>query len=283
VKPLLILMMLVCASALLLGPLPGWKKPARDGGGAQRMFCTEPEPHPETLLPQRAPEHPALPADRRPVLPRWRKEASESAAGTEMVRLVRELSALLSAGRAGSQLGADAIRARAGPRPPATGISAAVGDVRGFILLQLQGAHRAAEMGLSPSTAIRKRCAAARFPAARRSELRVWSGLAACLDVAETCGAPLADVLLHYAVQLEANLDAAAMRDTALAGPRVTVRLLTWLPVLGLGLGMLMGVDPLFILLEGPVGWAALLSGTALMIAAHYWSRGLLAAASAEH
>ena len=87
------------------------------------------------------------------------------------------------------------------------------------------------------------------------SERRVWFQLAACFDVAEATGCPLADVLTRFAAQLEAEDDADAARQTALAGPRATVRLLTWLPFLGLGLGLLLGVDPVEVLLETPGAW----------------------------
>ena len=73
---------------------------------------------------------------------------------------------------------------------------------------------------------------------------RVWGELAACFDTAEASGCPLADVLARFAAHLEAEDDAEAARQTALAGPRATVRLLTWLPLSGLGLGLLLGVDP---------------------------------------
>ena len=92
-------------------------------------------------------------------------------------------------------------------------------------------------------------------------ERRVWGQLAACFDIAEASGCPLADVLTRFAAQLEAEDDAEAARQTALAGPRATVRLLGWLPLLGLGLGMLLGVDPVRILLGTPYGTAALATG----------------------
>ena len=111
------------------------------------------------------------------------------------------------------------------------------------------------------------------------SERRVWFQLAACFDVAEATGCPLADVLTRFAAQLEAEDDAEAARQTALAGPRATVRLLTWLPFLGLGLGLLLGVDPVEVLLGTPWGVAALAAGLALTAAGRFWSARLVRAA----
>ena len=84
----------------------------------------------------------------------------------------------------------------------------------------------------------------------------------------------------RQAAQLEAEDDAEAARQTALAGPRATVRLLTWLPFLGLGLGLLLGVDPVEILMGNPWGVAALVAGLALTAAGRFWSVRLVRAAA---
>lgn len=91
---------------------------------------------------------------------------------------------------------------------------------------------------------------------------------------------PLADVLTRFAAQLEVESDADAARQTALAGPKATVTLLTWLPLMGLGLGMALGVDPLAMLLGTPLGLAALLGGAALTVAGRLWSARLVATAA---
>ncbi len=156
--------------------------------------------------------------------------------------------------------------------------------------VRMLAAARAAAMRGSPvGAAIRSAGAAAsgrtagttRDSGARAwaSERRVWFQLAACFDVAEATGCPLADVLTRFAAQLEAEDDAEAARQTALAGPRATVRLLTWLPFLGLGLGLLLGVDPVEVLLGTPWGVAALAAGLALTAAGRFWSARLVRAA----
>lgn len=111
-------------------------------------------------------------------------------------------------------------------------------------------------------------------------ERRIWGELAACFVIAEASGCPLADVLARLAAQLEVEDDAEAVRQTALAGPRATVTLLTWLPLLGLGLGAALGVDPLSILLGTPLGMAALGAGVALTIAGRIWSAKLVRSAT---
>jgi len=104
--------------------------------------------------------------------------------------------------------------------------------------------------------------------------------LAACFEVAEASGCPLADVLTRFAAHLESEGDARAARETALAGPKATVRILTWLPFLGLGLGLLLGVDPWTILLGSPWGVAALIAGLALTALGRIWSARLVRGAA---
>lgn len=142
----------------------------------------------------------------------------------------------------------------------------------------LEQAAQSAALGIRPSDALK--VAAARCTAGRQPIMAgLWTDLSACLEVSDHCGAPLATILERYAVQLEARLDGIAARDTALAGPRTTVQLLTWLPLFGLGLGVLMGMNPLAILLGTPLGWAFLSAGVLLMAVGRWWSGQLVAAA----
>lgn len=143
----------------------------------------------------------------------------------------------------------------------------------------LAAARAAALRGAPVSDAIRSAVPLA-FPRAPGREPRVWGQLAACFDIAEASGCPLADVLTRFAAQLEVEDDADAARQTALAGPRATVSLLTWLPLMGLGLGAALGVDPLAILVGTPLGMASLTAGVVLTVAGRIWSARLVRAAA---
>jgi tight adherence protein B len=142
------------------------------------------------------------------------------------------------------------------------------------------GAVRAAAFRGAPvSDAIRSAVSTAfRHPGG--TEPRIWDQLAACFDIAEASGCPLADVLTRFAAQLEVEDDAEAARQTALAGPRATVSLLTWLPLMGLGLGAALGVDPVAILVGTPLGLAALAAGLVLTVAGRIWSARLVRSAA---
>lgn len=142
----------------------------------------------------------------------------------------------------------------------------------------IASARAAAAGGTPVSEAIRRILDST--PAVRNREARIWSELAACLDIAEASGCPLADVLTRFAAQLEVEDDADAARQTALAGPKATVTLLTWLPLMGLGLGVALGVDPVAVLLGTPLGLAALAAGLVLTAAGRVWSARLVSAAA---
>ena len=146
-------------------------------------------------------------------------------------------------------------------------------------LVMLGAVRAAAFRGAPVSEAIRK-AAQVEYSRADGRELRIWCELAACFDIAEASGCPLAGVLARFAAQLEVEDDAEAARQTALAGPKATVGLLTWLPLMGLGLGIALGVDPLAILIGTPLGLAALAAGVGLTIAGRIWSAHLVGAAA---
>ena len=61
-----------------------------------------------------------------------------------------------------------------------------------------------------------------------------------------------------------------------LAGPRGTVRVLAVLPLVGVGMGMLMGADPIGFLLGGPIGWACLGIAVLLDTAGLLWMRQMV-------
>ncbi|NKX50274.1 hypothetical protein HER39_06765, partial [Arthrobacter deserti] len=144
---------------------------------------------------------------------------------------------------------------------------------------RIRAAGRAAELGLSVADALRRSDSAAPAIGDRRLA-RIWTDLAACWEASGLTGAPLAVLLEDYAEHLQQELDAGAARRTALAGPQATSALLAWLPLLGLGLGMLMGVDPLGMLLGTRAGWAVLAAGAGLLAAGRAWSRTLVARAA---
>lgn len=111
---------------------------------------------------------------------------------------------------------------------------------------------------------------------------RVVMSVAAAWALAEDVGAPLADVLEQLATGLRHEADVDAEVAASLAAPRATARLLAALPLAGVGLGELIGADPVRVLLTTPVGRLSAVAGVALAIVGQLWTRRLVAGALAK-
>ncbi len=215
----------------------------------------------------------------------WSRRAGRDSVGKRgmgLTLVVQQLAALLRGGRTPARLWDElwtVYGVPGGQEQRLQDAARSLGPVlsRGSTTV-LASARAAAATGAPVSEAIRRVLPTA-FPG-RDREAGTWSELAACLDIAEASGCPLADVLTRFAAQLEAAEDADAARQTALAGPKATVRLLTWLPLMGLGLGAALGVDPVATLLGTPLGLAALAGGVVLTMAGRVWSARLVSAAA---
>ncbi|MCW2132320.1 type II secretion system F family protein [Arthrobacter sp. VKM Ac-2550] len=226
---------------------------------------------------------------RRPQ-PRRRSGKSGRDSADELPMFVRQVASLLRSGRTPAQMWADILRVygpdefqpEAGRHSPGASRADRPGEGLPALLVPgMRSAGQAAELGLSVGSALRQANVpvGTRSPAAAMAK-RMWQDMAACWDAAEQTGAPLAVLLENYAGHLQHSLDGAAARRTALAGPRATTTLLTWLPIFGLGLGIAMGADPLGILLGTPAGWAILAVGLGLLAAGRLWSQHLVSRAA---
>lgn len=148
------------------------------------------------------------------------------------------------------------------------------------------------EAGAAPSGAWRHLAASGHAEAAQISERiddgssgaaaiaaqpgTAWKQVAAAWEVAEVVGAPLGSTLRGVAASLR---DAADLRDevrVALAEPASSARLMAWLPLLGLVVGMGLGLDPLGVLFGGGIGSVCLGVGAALLVASHLWTRRIV-------
>ena len=228
--------------------------------------------------------------------PRQRRTAES------LPRVVRQLASLLAAGRSGPVVwGALAqvlmMEHTRRLEPPGAANSSRAASSPGMpddaVLVLVLAVQRATALGIPTATAVRHSCGEAavsvrrlrirsrgKGPHLTLEQYRTWLDVAACFEVCEGSGAPVAAILGRLALSIEADQDAAALRETALAGPRATVRLLSWLPFLGLGLGMAMGVDPLGALLGSLLGWLVLGSGVVLSLIGRLWSAKLIEGAS---
>ena len=97
--------------------------------------------------------------------------------------------------------------------------------------------------------------------------------LAACWRAAADSGAGLAASVERIASSARADEEVHWALEAELSGPRATARTLALLPVLGIGLGMLLGSDPLGWLLGTGLGHLCLVGGIAFSGAGVWWTR----------
>jgi tight adherence protein B len=100
--------------------------------------------------------------------------------------------------------------------------------------------------------------------------------LAVACDVTERAGAPVSDVLERFAGAVRADAAAAAEREAALAGARATAAVLSWLPLGGVTLGLLIGADPIVTLLGTGPGRICLVTGATLWMLGRWWTSVLI-------
>lgn len=109
-------------------------------------------------------------------------------------------------------------------------------------------------------------------PAAEELRSRVLSQVGAAWRVSAVTGAPLADVLERVEQSVRADREQRRRVAAGLAGPRATAVLLAGLPVLGIGLGVGMGADPVHVLTGTSAGQLALLAGVVLDCVGLWWT-----------
>jgi tight adherence protein B len=107
-----------------------------------------------------------------------------------------------------------------------------------------------------------------------RGEPLAWVGLAC--SVSQTCGAPLSEVLDGIAATVRAEVDAQRERESALAGARATATVLSWLPLAGIGLGLLTGENLVQVLVTTTPGRACLAVGVSFWVAGRAWMSWLI-------
>lgn len=95
--------------------------------------------------------------------------------------------------------------------------------------------------------------------------------LARAWRVSAQTGAPLARSLEQVSEALSADQALRMVVAGELAAPRATGKIMAVLPFCGLGLGYLIGGNPLHFLMAGPYGWTCLVLGVALAAAGVLW------------
>ncbi|THG30893.1 type II secretion system F family protein [Naasia lichenicola] len=113
------------------------------------------------------------------------------------------------------------------------------------------------------------------LPRLPSSERAAWSATAAGVAVASQAGAPLSDALRVVSERLASVAETGRETEIALAGPRMTTRLVLALPVLGILGSSLLGFDAWAALIGTPYGRIVGAAGVLLLILGALWSRAL--------
>ena len=115
-----------------------------------------------------------------------------------------------------------------------------------------------------------------RAAAAAQAHRAQWRDVSAAWQVASAVGAPLAESLRAIAAALRDGQEAADDVRVALAEPAATAKLMGWLPLVAVVLGVALGFDTFGTLLGNPIGIACLVLGGALILVAQRWNAGLV-------
>ncbi|MDR1824523.1 MAG: type II secretion system F family protein [Bifidobacteriaceae bacterium] len=108
---------------------------------------------------------------------------------------------------------------------------------------------------------------------------RFATAVVAAQRVAGEVGGSLTGLLRGLGEAIRAAQEAQDQLEAALAGPKASARLLQFLPLLGIALGMAMGANPLGVLVGGGLGTVALGVGLGLLLVGRLWTGRLLARA----
>ena len=106
-----------------------------------------------------------------------------------------------------------------------------------------------------------------------------WREVGIACQVALVVGAPLAECLRGLAVALRDAHEAADDVRVALAEPAGTARLMSWLPLVAVGLGAALGFDTFGTLFTNPLRLACLAGGAVLIVVAQRWTSRLVRSA----
>jgi tight adherence protein B len=110
-------------------------------------------------------------------------------------------------------------------------------------------------------------------------ERTIWLAVAAAWSVATEAGAPLSPTLLELSSTVRDLAQSEREIEIALASPRATARLVLVLPAVGLIFGTLLGFNTIGTLVTTPIGWACLVLGVGLLVAAARWNRRMVRSA----
>jgi tight adherence protein B len=148
---------------------------------------------------------------------------------------------------------------------PVVAFDVAAGEVDGTVATGLRAVAARARLGADVAAGLRSFAASSRLPAH-------WQRLALFWELAQRHGLGIATLMRAAHRDIVERERFSARVDAGMAGARATAAVLAGLPVLGIGLGQLIGAEPLSFLLSRGVGGWLLVVGVVLACCGLVWS-----------
>lgn len=148
---------------------------------------------------------------------------------------------------------------------PVAAFGVAAGEVDGAVAASVRAVAARARLGAD--------VAAGLHSVSRRSLLPAhWRRLAVCWQLAQDHGLAIATLMQTAQRDIVERERFSAKVDAGMTGARTTAAVLAGLPLLGVGLGELIGADPVSFLLSSAVGGWILVIGVTLACSGLLWS-----------
>ena len=148
---------------------------------------------------------------------------------------------------------------------PVAAVSAAATEVVGPVAESLRAVAARARLGADVAAGLRSMTDSSLLPAH-------WQRLAVCWQLAQDHGLSVATLMQTAQRDIVARERFSAYVDAGLTGARTTAAMLAVLPVLGVGLGELIGAKPLSFLLATDIGGWLLVIGVTMACGGLLWS-----------
>lgn len=148
---------------------------------------------------------------------------------------------------------------------PVAAFSVAAAEVDGVVATSLRTVAGRARLGADVAGGLRCIAMSSSLPAH-------WERLAVCWQLAQDHGLAIATLMQTAQRDIVERGRFSAKVDAGMAGARTTAAVLAGLPLLGVGLGQLIGADPVAFLLSGGAGGWLLVIGAALACSGLLWS-----------